>query len=107
MRSGETEKSTSEHKDKIERLVMETISKNDFSGPIDIDCFEKDGEYYISEINPRFGGGYPHAYEMGCDFMAYIVNNLNGKINSKYTNLRYDPNYVMMKYDNVKVIKAQ
>lgn len=29
-------------------------------GQIDIDIFDINGEYYISEVNPRFGGGYPH-----------------------------------------------
>lgn len=35
----------------------------------------------ISEVNPRFGGGYPHAYEAGANHMKYIVNNLQGKVN--------------------------
>lgn len=105
MRAGETDKSLSVHNDQIEVLVKELISKTNFSGPIDIDCFEYNGNYYISEINPRFGGGYPHAYEMGCDFMTYIVNNLMGKINPTYSSYTYKPNYIMMKYDNIKLIE--
>ena len=46
---------------------------------IDIDIFDVDGQYYISEVNPRFGGGYPHAYESGCNHMKLILNNLSGK----------------------------
>ena len=33
------------------------------------------GNYYISEVNPRFGGGYPHAHEAGCNHMKMILNN--------------------------------
>src|SRR5699024_2480275 len=84
MRSGETDKSISIHNEKIERLIKDLINKTDFTGPIDIDCFEFEGEYYISEINPRFGGGYPHAYELGCDHMSYIANNLQGNKNNPY-----------------------
>src|SRR5699024_2342292 len=101
MRSGETDKSISVHNEKIESVVKDFISKTNFVGPIDIDCFEYKGEYYISEINPRFGGGYPHAYEMGCDFMKYIVANLDGNANESYEGYKYEEGYVMMKYDDV------
>src|SRR5699024_7707697 len=57
MRSGETDKSVSIHNEEIEILVKDLIAKTDFKGPIDIDCFLYNGKYYISEINPRFGGG--------------------------------------------------
>lgn len=105
MRAGETDKSVSVKNMEIESLVKDLISKTNFSGPIDIDCFEYDGRYYISEINPRFGGGYPHACEMGCNFMEYIVNNLNGNENSPYNGFKYKSGYAMMKYDDVKIIK--
>lgn len=40
--------------------------------------FDVNGEYYISEVNPRFGGGYFHAFESGADRMRLIINNLKG-----------------------------
>lgn len=101
MRSGETDKSISIHNNKIENLIKEFVSKTHFRGPIDIDCFEYNGKYYISEINPRFGGGYPHAYETGCNFMSYIVTNLNNQMNPNYKNYKYREGSIMMKYDNV------
>ena len=106
MRAGETDKAKSIHNEKIEKLVLETIKYTSFSGPIDIDCFEYDGEYYVSEINPRFGGGYPHAYELGCDFMTYITKNLQNEANDKYSTYKYEANLIMMKYDNVKIIQG-
>jgi carbamoyl-phosphate synthase large subunit len=54
------------------------------------------------EINPRFGGGYPHAYECGCDHMKLIINNLNGKSNENQIGL-YDENVYMMKYNEVAI----
>ncbi|WP_181346904.1 ATP-grasp domain-containing protein [Thalassobacillus sp. CUG 92003] len=104
MRSGETDKSVSIHNSYIEELVMEFVSKTNFSGPIDIDCFEHKGEYYISEINPRFGGGYPHAHELGCNFIQYLVRNLCGEINDNYNGYRYDNGYIMMKYDDIRIM---
>lgn len=105
MRAGETDKSISVHNRQIEKLIKELVAKTNFSGPIDIDCFEKDGEYYISEINPRFGGGYPHAFEMGCNFMEYIVTNLNEEGNPAYTGFNYESGCIMMKFDNIKILK--
>src|SRR5699024_7278241 len=105
MRSGETDKSVSIHNSKIERLVKEMIKVTDFKGHIDIDCFEYNGDFYISEINPRFCGGYPHAYELGCDFMTYIMKNLHNKTNDIYQNYIYDADYSMLKFDNVIINK--
>lgn len=105
MRSGETDKSVSIYNEEIEMLVKDLITKSNFKGPIDIDCFLYEGKYYISEINPRFGGGYPHAYETGCDFMGYIVANLQGKTNHEYSGYQYEEGYVMMKYDDVVLVK--
>src|SRR5699024_12533569 len=105
MRSGETDKSISVHNEEIESLVKTMIKETDFIGPIDIDCFEHNGEYYISEINSRFGGGYPHAFEMGCDFMTYIIKNLQKETNDNYSTYKYDSNFTMMKYDNVIIKK--
>lgn len=107
MRAGETDKSISTHSEKIEELIKKMIEKTNFKGPIDIDCFEFKGEYFISEINPRFGGGYPHAYELGCNFMEYIVTNLKNEKNETYKTYKYKADVTMMKYDHLKLIKEQ
>jgi len=104
MRAGETDKSISFKDQKLFDFIEKFISKTPFSYNIDIDIFEKDGEYYISEVNPRFGGGYPHAYESGCDFMKLIINNVNG-ITNKPSIGNYEENIVMMKYLDLMVKK--
>lgn len=102
MRAGETDKSVSFKDEKLFALIEKFVLESGFRGQIDIDIFEIDGEYYISEVNPRFGGGYPHAYECGCDHMKLIVNNLNGKINSREME-NYKENIFMMKYNEVMI----
>ena len=67
--------------------------------------FEIGGQYYISEVNPRFGGGYPHAYESGCDHMKMILNNLNGVANAKKIGA-YEEGIYMMKYNEVMIRKV-
>lgn len=102
MRAGETDKSVSFKDEKLFALIEKFVLEGGFRGQIDIDIFEIDGKYYISEVNPRFGGGYPHAYECGCDHMKLIVNNLNGKINSREME-NYKENIFMMKYNEVMI----
>ena len=46
-----------------------------------MDFWYKDGQYYLSEVNPRFGGAYLHAYGAGVDFFKLIQNNMEGKVN--------------------------
>lgn len=95
MRAGETDKAISVKNDKIFNLIKEFVSKMGFVGQIDIDVFEKDDEFYISEVNPRFGGGYPHAYECGCNFPKYMLENLRNRINPPCIGNYKDKIYMM------------
>ena len=104
MRAGETDKAVSFKDEKLFALIETFVKEAGFRGQIDIDIFEIDGEYYISEVNPRFGGGYPHAYECGCDHMTLICNNLQGITNEKNIG-SYEENLVMMKYNEIMIRK--
>lgn len=104
MRAGETDKAVSFKDDKLFDLIEKLIDECGFRGQIDIDIFDVDGEYYISEVNPRFGGGYPHAYECGCDHMMLIKNNLNG-IKNKVNIGNYEDGIYMMKYNEIMIKK--
>ena len=104
MRAGETDKAVSFKDEKLFALIERFAKESGWSGQIDIDIFDVNGEYYISEVNPRFGGGYPHAYECGCDHMTLILNNLNGKMNEKKIGA-YDEGVYMMKYNEIMVKK--
>lgn len=104
MRAGETDKAVSFKDPVLFELIEKFVLEAGYRGPIDIDIFEIDGEYYISEVNPRFGGGYPHAYESGCDHMKLIYNNLQGKTNKKNIG-NYEDGIYMMKYNEVKIVR--
>lgn len=104
MRAGETDKSVSIKDDKLVNLIQMFVKKARFKGVIDIDVFKIHDEYYISEVNPRFGGGYPHAYESGINFPKMIIKNLNGIVNRDVNNL-YKDNVYMLKYNEVKIVK--
>ena len=100
MRAGETDKAVSFKDEKLFNIIKDFVSEAGYRGQIDIDIFDIDGEYYISEVNPRFGGGYPHAYECGCNHMKLIYNNLEGKKNTDVIG-SYKENMYMMKYNEI------
>ena len=103
MRAGETDKAVSFEDEKLFELIRKFVSEAGYRGQIDIDIFDIDGEYYISEVNPRFGGGYPHAYESGADHMKLIVNNLEGNTNACVVGENYKIGTYMMKYNEIMI----
>ena len=104
MRAGETDKAVSFKDERLFELIEKFVKEAGYTGQIDIDIFDVGGEYYISEVNPRFGGGYPHAYESGTDHMKLILNNLNGIANKKSIG-EYESGIYMMKYNELMVTR--
>lgn len=106
MRAGETDKAVSFKDEKLFNLIKKFVSEAGYSGQIDIDIFDINGEYYISEVNPRFGGGYPHAYECGVNHMDLIINNLEGEKNTSIIG-EYEEGLYMMKYNEIMVRREE
>jgi carbamoyl-phosphate synthase large subunit len=101
MRAGETDKAISVKSEKVLNEVKKLTSIKGLYGPIDVDVFvSKNGEVFINEINPRFGGGHPHAYGCGVNFMQLILNNLEGKKNDPSFN-NYKEGIMMLKYNGL------
>ncbi len=102
MRAGETDKAVSFKDEKLFSLIEQFVKESGWVGQVDIDIFKINDEYYISEVNPRFGGGYPHAYECGCNHMQLIKNNLKGVKNDKAIGAYVEGVY-MMKYNEIMI----
>ncbi len=103
MRSGETDKATSILDNNFLSYIIHFIKTANLKGQVDIDFYIKNNKYYLLEVNPRFGGGYPLAYECGCNSPKYICNNLQGiKNNPDIGN--YPPNVSMLK-QNAYIIR--
>lgn len=102
MRAGETDKAVSFKDPTLFSLIEKFVIEAGYRGQIDIDIFEINNQYFISEVNPRFGGGYPHAYECGCNNISLILNNLSGITNNKNIGA-YKEGIYMMKYNEIMV----
>ena len=102
MRAGETDKSVSFKDEKLFAMLRDFVERCGFRGMIDIDIFDIGGTYYISEVNPRFGGGYPHAYACGVNMPKQMLENLAGREN-EVTIGNYLEYICMMKYNEIAI----
>jgi carbamoyl-phosphate synthase large subunit len=90
---------TSDHPALIEAGVL-LGEKLAHTGPLDVDCFLKDGKVFFIELNPRFGGVYPLSHLAGADFPGLIVNMIKGK-KIKPQIGKFKAGVVMMKEYNI------
>lgn len=105
MRAGETDKSVAISDDSLFLLIDKLVKVLGPIGPIDIDCFKTKKGFVISEINPRFGGGYPHAHEAGQNFVRNLIRNLEGISNETEIG-NYLEGSIMIKFDDVMLLNS-
>lgn len=73
MRAGETDKAETVDIPTI-REIGRIIGENlHHVGNLDMDVLERNGQYYVLELNPRFGGGFPFSYEAGVNLPKAII----------------------------------
>lgn len=101
---GGANKTISFKDEKLFEFVKRIVKLFDFCGTIDMDFFYRDGKYYLSEINPRFGGAYIHAYGAGVNFPQLVLNNIDG-IENKENIGNYDEDVMMLMYDDIIIKK--
>lgn len=104
MRAGETDKSLSVINKELTDIIISFVEQAGFVGVLDIDVFFSNGKYLISEVNPRFGGGFPHAYESNVNIPRMIINNLQGIANEKSIG-NYKVGTTMLKYNEIKILE--
>ena len=104
MRSGETDKAISVIDDRFNK-IGEIISSNlKHIGILDCDIFVSNNEFYILELNPRFGGGYPFSHEAGINIAAIYIDWLFSEKDIKQHN-KYKSGMLFSKCDKILKIK--
>lgn len=99
MRAGETDQAVTVADPTLlalgERLGTE-LGRLGHVGPLDVDVFVHEGEPFVLELNPRFGGGYPLSHLAGADFPGLLVAMLRGERPEARIG-DFQPDVVMMK----------
>jgi carbamoyl-phosphate synthase large subunit len=70
-------------------------------GVINVQCFynARTGERWYTEINARFGGGYPLAHAAGANFPRYLASLVHGDALTSLVGSDYVEGLCMMRYD--------
>jgi carbamoyl-phosphate synthase large subunit len=98
MRSGETDKARTIKNSELSNLTKQLASKLGHIGNLDCDFFELSGVFYLLEMNPRFGGGYPFSHEAGSNYVRNLLESAQGIM---MTDFGYQENLVFAKCDVV------
>lgn len=78
MRSGETDCAQIMDIPQLKELGSKLSQFTKHIANLDVDVLGIDGDYYILELNARFGGGYPFSHISGVNLPAAIVEWLRG-----------------------------
>lgn len=73
MRSGETDKAYTIKDKKITSLMLELAKALGHIGNLDCDIMVENGRYYVIDLNPRFGGGYPATHAAGVNLLELVL----------------------------------
>lgn len=90
MRAGETDSAEIIFNEKLIDIGGKLSSIMKHVGNLDVDCFFHNNEFYILEMNCRFGGQYPFSHLAGVNFPKAVVEMLN---NNKVDSTLLTPNY--------------
>lgn len=87
MRNGETDRAESVEAVEFFEIAQDIAKAVPHAGSIDVDVIrDEDGQIYIIDINPRFGGGYPFSHLAGAHSPAlYVAWKNNGIIDREWT----------------------
>jgi len=101
VRGGEVERGVTQKDPIIFKIIENVIKTLKPLGVINIQFIidTENNDYYVTEINPRFGGGYPLAHNAGANFPLLIYKLAkNKKVISKLGS--YKDKLYMFRYDN-------
>lgn len=79
MRSGETDKSYTIRDEKLTSLMLRLARDLGHIGNLDCDVLQKNEKYYVIDLNPRFGGGYPATHAVGVNLLELTLKMMNGE----------------------------
>lgn len=79
MRAGETDKAITVAPELFDELVAKIVAVLPHRGNLDCDFLERDGQFYLLEFNPRFGGGYPFTHLAGANHVQMLIDDYQGR----------------------------
>jgi carbamoyl-phosphate synthase large subunit len=90
MRAGETDSAEIIDNSELYKLGKNLSQKLKHIANLDVDCFKIEDDYFVVEMNCRFGGQYPFCHLAGVNFPKAIMNMLMGNpVNKSFLKAKY------------------
>lgn len=107
-RAGEVSKGVTIRNEQImKEAVFVVESLPGAVGCITVQCFlTTDGDVYLIEINPRFGGGVPLSIHAGADFPKGLIQLLQG-LDPQHSLNQWESGVQMLRYDEAFFLHGQ
>lgn len=106
VRAGEVERGVTIRDPDVESIAIKVARALRPKGCINLQCFLTEKGPIFTEVNARFGGGYPLSLAAGADFPKLIVRALQGHPILPMFG-QYDVGVVMMRYDSAVFRRAE
>ncbi|MHA6612408.1 ATP-grasp domain-containing protein [Photobacterium damselae] len=91
MRSGETDQAMTVNDQSLITIGKQLSETLGHIANLDVDCLEENGEFYVLEMNARFGGQYPFSHLAGANLPLQIIEWCKGnKTNLDNVTIDYD-----------------
>jgi carbamoyl-phosphate synthase large subunit len=103
MRAGETDRAVTVDNDQLKNLGEAIAQKLNHIGNLDCDAIASSKGFYVLEMNPRFGGGYPFSHLAGANLPAALIAWANGEQPDEHW-LRVKANVKSAKCDRIVTI---
>jgi carbamoyl-phosphate synthase large subunit len=104
VRAGEMNKGRTVKDEELIEYGKIIVEKLGGIGPINIQCFKKGNEINFTEINPRFGGGYPLSFAAGANYPELLIRMVLGeKVVSRLG--EFEENLIMLRWEDAVFIK--
>jgi carbamoyl-phosphate synthase large subunit len=105
MRAGETDQALTVTSDVlvcVGQRIGETLGH---VGSLDCDVFVNEKRFWVLELNPRFGGGYPFSHVAGADVPAMLIGWATG-VTVEASWMRVEQNVLASKCDRIVATRA-
>lgn len=103
MRGGDVDRTITSHKDEVLNLGRKIGIHLKHRGYLNTDVFFDGKDYYVIDINPRFGGGYAFTHQAGANIPAAFIAMAAGK-EVKRSWLQSEEDVELARYDIVQRI---
>lgn len=91
---GEVENSVTIRDLEVQNLALQVMVLGNITGPANIQFLKRDGNYYLIDVNTRFGGGVPLTIHAGADYVDLMFCEMLGLPFPKFN---WKPNVLMIR----------